>query len=1067
MLSLVDIIKSRKTRIGFFFFYFLANTMFSVYGQQYETTRYADDNGLPSRIVRDVYQDSKGFLWVAGNNGLFKFDGQKFSPFYSSLKDTTGLRSNKITGITETHDGKLWIGTPKGLHVLDNGVISYFKIKKNVTEEQNYITTIKEDTNKNLWVGTYGGLFVVPKDRNQVFYISNSEIGSIPENLINGLYIDKKKHLWVTTNDGIFISSNNENYVFNKIIINYENRLTEDNTDLFKINEYNDDLLLIDSNNGLLKGELENESTIKISPFLDEDGNRISKDYIYDSTIDHEKNIWIATWKNKFKKYKIEENNLKEQDVTTANGLINMSGNCISVLEDVQHNIWVTNTNGLYKLTALENKIFTFPPKHIPNCLPKSISVYDIIEDNNNNLWVATPTDLYRFNKNDIINGICPSNFFHLSNTSTYFSRNIFIDSQNRLWLSSQRGVSIAQLDEYSNPGEFILYTKNDGLPHNWSYEVLEENKDNFWITNYSGLVKLTLENGNLNTPIFKTYLNDRKNSNSLVNSYTLAINEDKNGDKWIGTFNGLSKLIAEEETGYFINYLNVHGDFNSLSNNSIKRIFKDKSGRLWIGTQTGLNLYDYNNDVFLQFGRADGLPSEYILGIEEDSKGFLWVATTNGVIKAIYDDSNQKFVSILHYTNREGLADNITNKNAIYIDKKDNVFIGSSKGISVLSNIQTSKKENPYHLELTSIENIKKNDVDFSKIEGVNTKENIELSHIESSLKINYAALDFTQPKFNQYRHKLLPISDNWVNTGNKSELTYYNLAPGDYELILDGVNNQGVWSKQPIHLKIVINPPILKSNLALFIYALIFLALLRLWYLFRIRRRMRELQQQVKLEHALVNEREQLRQENTADFHDELGSKVTKISLFLTLAERSLNDKKDPTEWLIKIRSNIKDLSGGFRDLLWVIDPKKDSLSDVFLRLKDYGEDIFNNGQKQFRAIGNPMDKSNLRLDPQTKKQVVMIFKEAMNNCSKYSECENVELNISSNESYSSIELTDDGKGFNIEKKSKGRGLKNMMVRAKKMNANITIRSNNNGTSILLDRIPHMSDNFNTEDV
>lgn len=94
-------------------------------------------------------------------------------------------------------------------------------------------------------------------------------------------------------------------------------------------------------------------------------------------------------------------------------------------------------------------------------------------------------------------------------------------------------------------------------------------------------------------------------------------------------------------------------------------------------------------------------------------------------------------------------------------------------------------------------------------------------------------------------------------------------------------------------------------------------------------------------------------------------------------------------------------------------------------------------------------------------------MIFKEAMNNCSKYSECENVELNISSNESYSSIELTDDGKGFNIEKKSKGRGLKNMMVRAKKMNANITIRSNNNGTSILLDRIPHMSDNFNTEDV
>ncbi len=88
----------------------------SLFAQTYVVTRYADNNGLPSRIVRDVLQDKNGFIWVAGNNGLYKFDGQSFKPFLASLKDTLGLRDNKITTLFEGLDGQLWIGTPKVLH---------------------------------------------------------------------------------------------------------------------------------------------------------------------------------------------------------------------------------------------------------------------------------------------------------------------------------------------------------------------------------------------------------------------------------------------------------------------------------------------------------------------------------------------------------------------------------------------------------------------------------------------------------------------------------------------------------------------------------------------------------------------------------------------------------------------------------------------------------------------------------------------------------------------------------------------------------------------------------------
>ncbi len=354
------------------------------------------------------------------------------------------------------------------------------------------------------------------------------------------------------------------------------------------------------------------------------------------------------------------------------------------------------------------------------------------------------------------------------------------------------------------------------------------------------------------------------------------------------------------------------------------------------------------------------------------------------------------------------------------------------------------------------------KNTSGFNSVFHKRFDKTIKLSHRENSIKINYAVLDLTNPTYNRYRHKIIPLNEEWVETKDQSELAYYNLHPGSYEIILDGSNNSEHWANKPIKINFEITPPFWKSKLALFTYVLLFLGILRLFYIMRIRKRMNILKQQVKLERAIVNEREQLRQENTADFHDELGSKVTKISLFLTLAERTINDNKDPSEWFTKIRANVKDLSGSFRDLLWVIDPKKDSLQDAFLRLKDYGEDIFNNGEKNFSAKGHLNDQLHLMLDPQTKKQIVMIFKEAMNNCIKYSKCQNVELALNTTQHYSSIKLTDDGIGFDVEKKSKGRGLKNMIERAKKVNASIIIVSSEKGTSIHLDRIPHMSDNF-----
>ncbi|KAA3615894.1 MAG: hypothetical protein DWP94_15030 [Flavobacterium sp.] len=1043
----------------FCFFTALMLLMRLGYGQLYEVTRYADDNGLPSRIVHDVDQDSEGYLWVAGNNGLYKFDGHKFHAYYAVLNDTTGLRNNRINTLIADSNDRIWIGTPKGLHVMEQDEIRYVPLEKNSTDSQEHITAIFEDADKNIWVGTYDGFYRIADKDGRVDNFAEHLLWNEKKSTVWGFSQDKAGNIWIARATYPPLMLPKGRSTFKELNLKIADEDLPDDLTVFNYIEYETGHFLVGSPHGLLKGSYDLDSIFTISRYRTPDNKPLPRYHINKTVIDSEGAIWIATWRNYYKKFHFKGEFIEEQEVIGMNDYGEMSGFARSVFEDRQHNLWMPNSNGLFKFSETTGNATIFPPPHRPNCI-ENISVYSIIEDKFDRLWINTPTHLYRIAKADILNNKCPIEYLSLVNPHFQLSRDMFIDSRDRLWISGQGGISVTQLDKNHEPGDFVHYTPKNGLPHLWSFEILEESPETFWVTNYHGLLKLTLIDGDIRKPLFTTYESNNEIPTTLVNSYTLQLEKDKEGSLWIGTFSGLSKLISETAEGNFSNYTASFGRSDHLSNNSIKKIFRDSKDRLWIGTQTGLNLYIEETDSFIQFGRPEGLPSEYILGIAEDSENQLWITTTNGVFKGIYNESMKAFVHIEYFMGKDGLADNISNRNAIYIDADDKVFIGSSKGISVLNNVQSHIDLRKYNLSITTLESIRKKESGFVSVLNRMKNNKIQLSAGENSIRLHYAVLDFTKPEFNQYRHKFLPLSEDWVETGNSSQLTYYNLSPGSYELILDGHNNQGIWSGDPLKLSIVVAPPFWRSNMAFALYILLALGIIRMLYIMRIKKKMHELEQETRLEKALILEREQLRNENAADFHDELGSKVTKISMFLTLAERTLKEKKDPTNWLGKMRENIKDLSGSFRDLLWVIDPKKDSLADAFLRLKDFGDDLFGTSETRFSTLGYSEKLNVIKLDPQTKKQVVLIFKEAMHNCAKYANATLVELSISHTDHYSTLILKDNGNGFNVHEQGEGRGLPNMKQRAEKIGGKLNIVSNKNGTSVKLENIPHLGE-------
>ncbi|MEL6809845.1 MAG: two-component regulator propeller domain-containing protein, partial [Bacteroidota bacterium] len=794
---------------------------------------------MPSRIVRDVSQDSLGYLWVAGNNGLYKFDGKKFYGYYAKLGDTIGLRDNKINTVLAGRNNKVWIATPKGLHLLEGEGIHYVRLKDNPSQSEDHIIALFEDSDGKIWIGTYGGLFVIDLKEDSIHDFSSGDEKLFKNTSVTGITEDTQGRIWVCRSIKPPVIVHKDNYQTLEVTLHIEGQQDISTLNPFKYVPYSKDYMLVSSGTGLYKASRLQEGIWKVENFRDEQGSLAARHFLYNTIIDRECYIWNATWKNYFTKYRLEDGMLLEEEVISNNGFLDMSVFARSLFEDSQGNIWIPNSNGLYKFSRDSGKLSVFPPNHVDNCL-ENISIYGFAEDGGGHLWVNTPTHLYRINKTDILERRCPEDFLTFQNPHFALARDLLVDSQNRLWISGSEGLSVAQLDGNFEPGPFSHFTEKEGLPHKWSNGILEQDPNTFWVGNYIRLIKIQLPGGDFQRPIITSYNSNEEREDALVNSFTLQLEMDKDENLWVGTFSGISKLVSDEGEGVFKNYLSELGAIDQLSNNSIKKIFKDSKGRLWVGTQTGLNLYVPEEDRFLQFGRKDGLPSEYILGIAENSKGQLWITTTQGVFKAIYNESMKGFVHIDYFTKREGLADNISNRNALYIDSDDNVFIGSAKGISIFNKDNVAVNAREFHMALTTLGTTGKSQQGFKSIKSEMTNNEIDLSYRNNSIQLNYAVLDYTNPSHNTYRHKFLPVSEDWIYTQGNSELNYYHLAPGEYQLVLDGSNSQGIWSKAPIKLKIVIKPPFWKSGWAIALYALFVASLVRLFYVFRIRKRM-----------------------------------------------------------------------------------------------------------------------------------------------------------------------------------------------------------------------------------
>ena len=1037
----------------------------------YNFKRLGIEDGLSQSTIYSIFQDSEGYMWFGTANGLNKYDGYNFKIFTNNPFDTTSISDNSITSLFEDKEGKIWIGTIKGILNRYNRSTNSFtrlntrNIKSPLTSRENEyyeypiifsrndnnsITTIAEDNNNNLWLGTWGkGILIYNKKTKTIkqFFHNPENPHSLSYNRIMRILIDRKGNIWIGTfggglnqviyKDSLNTKEKNTQFSF----IHYKNDLSNkyslsDNkiTSLYEDNEGN---IWIGTYNGGLN-ELP-VSAKNLSPdnvkFKIYKRNKNAKEDIGSNSImailqDKQNCIWLGTFGNGLTRFNIINNTFThfEHNPLNSNSL---SGNdVISLCEDSSGIIWAGTHLG-EGITKLEMSKVKFnqiknDPSNI-NSLSDDV-VWAIYQDKHKNLWIGT----YRggLNKYDIRN----NKFTHyLHNPNNPFSisdnhiRAIAEDKFGNFWIGTYSGG----LDKFNpSTGKFISYKHilNDQatIGANQVQDIFIDSASNVWLATFTGgLNRFRITNPQSNEIKFEHFVNNPSNPHSLSDNRLYTLYQDKEGNLWIGTFGGgLDKYI--KKTNSFIHFKNDPADNYSLSDNRVLSIFEDSNGTMWIGTYGGgLNKFDRKTGKFYRYKKKNGLNCDVVYGILEDNNNNLWLSSDNGIYRF-------NFVNdlITHYDLQDGLQSIEFSGGAYFKSNDGEMFFGGINGLNYF--YPDSVKNNSFipQIVITSIKIFNK------AITG--EKKEITLSYDENFISFEFAALDYTNPKDNHYAYKLEGLEKDWQYVdANLRIASYTNLSPGQYKFIVKGSNSDRIWNSKGTYVLITILPPYWKTW---WFISLCILAGGAIIYYFST----------VRIKNLLAIER--LKTKLAADLHDNIGAGLTEISILSELAEKKLNGKYEKNHGeLKKISEKARLLVDSMSDIVWVVNPKKDTLYDLIARLKDSYSDFLESIGIRFKT--SDLEKlENIKLPMDFKQNLYLIFKEGINNSIKHSNCKNIYLETNIIGDRIEIKLQDDGSGFDVTSESMGNGIFNMRNRAELIGAKIKWENNiEGGISVL----------------
>lgn len=989
------------------------------------------EEGVSHNLIYAIHQDSRGFMWFGTMFSLIKYDGVEYTQYRHDPLDSATLSNDDIVCITEDLDGNIWVGTY-------GGGINKFDIDKKQFRrfDQKYfgldetwngiVWSIDVDNQNNVYAATRGAGLIKINARTfefENYRADKSSDLSLNNDLLNKLIVDRTGKLWVCGSKGVLneYNKNKTGFIKHNIVLPNNNQLII-NT-LFDLSE---NQFLIGSNNGLV---VYDKSTGKTSlPAFTQSENL--KNALVNDIVVSGNYIWLATNSGLFV---VDTNLNKTYEFNTTTEQATRSNNIVSLEIDDSGLVWIGSYKGGLQKVYLNKDLFTTIKFNTTEQSVTANNVVGFAEVDPNLVWVSTSEKLYKYNP---ITKEIDKNFSRSFNGKEITS--IAVDINNILWVGTNEGL--LRLDDKANVIKTYTADRNN------TNALVDDGITNLYISDNGSLwvgTKLIAHKYNAGAGTFERYPSQRSGT-GIRGFYVLCTYQDKHKNVWISTYNGLNKI--DTQTGSVEHFIHDPDDPTTISSNYVFSMMEDTKGNIWLGTGNGINKYNSKKKSFTYYNEQDGLPNDVITGILEDDHGNLWLSTNKGLSR--FDPEKKTFVN---FDAADGLQSSMFNDHAAIKLTNGQMLFGGIDGFNVIDTDFTINKTSPPQLQFTSIKNFDKEintHVDLSHL----TK--VELGYDQNFITINFAALSYENHSQIRYTYKLEGLEDEWVENSTNYSASYTDLSPGNYVFKVRAFNTLGSWQTDTRYLELVVHPPLWQTW---WFTSLLMLSVLVSIVYYHRRKILLAVKRQIEIEKIKAVENELVRKKAADDFHDELGHRITKISLFSEILKRN-SDKpvKDNLEYVNKISELAKGLSSGVRDFIWTLDPDKDTLYEVAVRLKDFGDQLFDKTGISFKVDGISTEFEKIRLSMDWRRHLTLMFKEAMNNALKYANCSNVSLSFELIDNRLKLVLNDDGIGFKNATPG-GRGLVNLEKRAKNLSGKIEISSfTEKGTQIKFEGAP-----------
>jgi ligand-binding sensor domain-containing protein/signal transduction histidine kinase len=910
------------------------------------------EQGLPENYVRGLAQTSDGYIWVASDEGVSRFDGVNFfslglhegfqsGPVRILYADSrgalwigtvdsgldcwqsdklrkftahNGLPSDSITAIAEDGDGRLWVGTQVGLAILQDGRLTALKGAEIFSSKT--VTTIYRDHKGTMWVGATGAGIYAYRGGNFI-PLRDAALDNLLQDP-HCLLVDQKDRIWIGAGDAFVLCRDGDQWLRfgmpRHLATHYISTLAEAPDETVWAGSAGEGLF-----------EFKDGKLVAINA-----SSGLPDNIVESLLMDREGKLWVGTHGglNRICPRKVTALSHGDGlDYGEVKGLAEMSPGLI----------WAAQANGVYQWDGqiFRRLIFYGQPSGAP-------SVSALMAARDGSCWVAPDFGIMKFRNPRTAETEAPT--LALTN------------------------LSITALGQNQTSGEIWAGARDGEL---WSY------LNGKWqaLTNFPSGHAIT------------------------------GIVPEANGALWVGTEgDGLYRLDGGA---------NVYSEkLRGLPSGWIRALYLDAQDTLWIGTAGGLSRLQ--NGEIVTFTTREGLPDNTVSQILEDEDGSLWLGGNRGIVRVKKRDlealAAHKILAV--YPQIYGRADGMLSEEcssgffpAGLKTKGGSLWFSTLKGIVAADPRRALSSPAP----VVTLEQTLVDGVPVAMRQTAGAGEPLRIAPGKHTLEFHYTGLSFDAPERVRFRYRLDPLDRDWDEAGTRRVALYNFVPPGTYHYKIIACNGDGVWNETGAGLTVKVLSHFWQTwwflggaSLGMVLTGFGGTRMV-------VRRRLQQRLKRLEQDRVLEQERTRIAQ----DLHDIMGARLCRISFLSEHVRRSEAVPGELREQIGSLSDDSREVLRSLDEIVWAVNPEKDTLEHLVSYIAQYAQDYFRKTGIEL-DLEIPSQLPIQPLTSQSRHHLFLAVHEGLTNILKHSGATRAKIMMTCHAADFEIAVWDNGTGF-----------------------------------------------------